>query len=57
MVSYRPDGMTLPWLDTPRQAFWRQLQAEQLPHALLVGIDAAYGGHVLSEFMARSALC
>ncbi|MGL4446281.1 MAG: DNA polymerase III subunit delta' [Shewanella sp.] len=57
MVSYRADVMTLPWLDAPRQAFLAQLQAGQLPHALLVGIDSAYGGQLLSEFMARSAMC
>lgn len=51
------DVLTLPWLDVPRQAFLAQLQAHQIPHAQLVGIDSAYGGELLSVFMARAAMC
>ncbi|MCH1931230.1 DNA polymerase III subunit delta' [Shewanella sp. A25] len=48
---------TLPWLASPRQAFLAQLQAGKMPHAQLVGIDSAYGGQLLSLFMARAAIC
>lgn len=51
------DVLTLPWLDMPRQAFLTQLQSHQIPHAQLVGIDSAYGGELLSVFMARAAMC
>lgn len=51
------DVLTLPWLDMPRQAFLTQLQSQQIPHAQLVGIDSAYGGELLSVFMARAAMC
>ncbi len=51
------DVLTLPWLEGPRQAFWAQLQSQKIPHAQLVGIDSAYGGRLLSIFMARAAMC
>ncbi|ODR87449.1 DNA polymerase III subunit delta' [Shewanella xiamenensis] len=51
------DVLTLPWLDAPRQAFLTQLQTQKVPHAQLVGIDSAYGGELLSVFMARAAMC
>ncbi|MCK7633263.1 MULTISPECIES: DNA polymerase III subunit delta' [unclassified Shewanella] len=47
----------LPWLEGPRQAFLAQLQCQKIPHAQLVGIDAAFGGELFSVFMARAALC
>lgn len=48
---------TLPWLEMPRLAFLAQLQSQHIPHAQLVGIDSAYGGELLSVFMARAAMC
>ncbi|MGL4221741.1 MAG: DNA polymerase III subunit delta' [Shewanella sp.] len=51
------DVLSLPWLDVPRQAFLTQLQTQKVPHAQLVGIDSAYGGELLSVFMARAAMC
>lgn len=47
----------LPWLEGPRQAFLAQLMRQKIPHAQLVGIDAAFGGELFSVFMARAALC
>ena len=47
----------LPWLEGPRQAFLAQLTRQKMPHAQLVGIDSAYGGELLSVFMARAAMC
>lgn len=47
----------LPWLEGPRQAFLAQLMRQKIPHAQLVGIDAAFGGELFSVFMARVALC
>lgn len=58
MVEHRGfDVLSLTWLDVPRQAFLTQLQTQKVPHAQLVGIDSAYGGELLSVFMARAAMC
>lgn len=51
------DVLNLPWLDVPRQAFLSQLHTQKVPHAQLIGIDSAYGGELLSVFMARAAIC
>lgn len=51
------EAAQLPWLAQPMQAFLAQLQQQKIPHAQLVGIDAAYGGGLLSHFMAGAAMC
>jgi DNA polymerase-3 subunit delta' len=50
-------AVQLPWLEGPRQAFLAQLARQKMPHAQLVGIDSAFGGELLSVFMARAAMC
>ncbi|MBO6226629.1 MAG: DNA polymerase III subunit, partial [Shewanella sp.] len=57
VVEFGFTAAQLPWLEGPRQAFLAQLTRQKMPHAQLVGIDSAYGGELLSVFMARAAMC